>query len=167
VAGIVRLGNIVQAKIIPDGFSGVPQAGAFLKLLADMAGLWMWGLCLWFLLVSIGAHWTLLLRWRQSRGHRERHIIHFDMTWYSFVFPNTAMVTATQAVGKTLDARAIQVFGTVMACLLVLMWLFVFGMMIRAFLLKRLLWPALEKRPEMEIERTATARSTGRRTGEE
>jgi tellurite resistance protein TehA-like permease len=61
---------------------------------------------------------------------------------FSFVFPNTAMVTATQAIGKAFDASAIQVFGTVLACILIVVWIFVFGMMIRAFWLKRLLWPS-------------------------
>jgi hypothetical protein len=50
-------------------------------------------------------------------------------------------VTATQAIGKSFSSGAIQIFGTVVAGLLVLVWIFVFFMMIRAFFLKRLLWP--------------------------
>jgi tellurite resistance protein TehA-like permease len=123
---------------MPDGYMGSASAGFFFKLLADVAGLWMWGLCFWFLLVSVGAHWQVM-RWR----HPEHHI-HFDMTWFSFVFPNTAMVTATQAVGKTFEAGAIQIFGTVMGVMLVVVWIFVFGMMVRALWCKRLLWPGIE-----------------------
>jgi tellurite resistance protein TehA-like permease len=117
---------------------GNASAGFFFKLLADFAGLWMWGLCLWFFIVSVGAHWQVI-RWK----HPEHHI-HFDMTWYSFVFPNTAMIVATQAIGKTLEARAIQIFGTVMGVLCVVVWIFVIGMMVRAFWLKRLLWPDID-----------------------
>jgi tellurite resistance protein TehA-like permease len=157
----VHLGNVVSTKIMPDGYMGNASAGFFLKLLADLAGLWMWGLCLWFFIVSVGAHWQVIFHW----GHPEHHI-HFDMTWYSFVFPNTAMITATQAVGKTFEVRAIQILGTAMTVLLVLVWFFVFGMMLRAFFLQKLLWPDLDAtRKEMErvptvIEKTPTAQSS-------
>lgn len=51
------------------------------------------------------------------------------------------MITATQAIGRTFDSHPIQIFGTALAVMLVVVWIFVFGMMIRAFVLKRLLWP--------------------------
>ena len=63
------------------------------------------------------------------------------MTWYSFVFPNTALVTATFAVGKVLPAHAIQIIGCVMTVGLVVVWVGVVGMMFRAVLLKQILWP--------------------------
>lgn len=63
------------------------------------------------------------------------------MTWFSFVFPNTALVTATFAVGKAFGSRAIQTIGCVMAPILILVWFFVFGMMIWAIFLKQILWP--------------------------
>jgi hypothetical protein len=90
------------------------------------------------------------------------------MTWYSFVFPNTAMVTATQAIGKTFEARSIQIFGTVMGVLLVVVWPFVFGMMARAFRRKRLLWPGIDgSHKELEeitaLAERATAEGGGRR----
>ncbi|PVH81769.1 hypothetical protein DL98DRAFT_587086 [Cadophora sp. DSE1049] len=61
--------------------------------------------------------------------------------WFSFIFPNTALVTATFAVANSLDSRALRIFGTVLAVLLVIMWIYVFGMMIRAIALKRILYP--------------------------
>jgi tellurite resistance protein TehA-like permease len=156
---MVHLGNIVTAKLLPDGYMGNASVGTFLKLLADLAGLWMWGLCVWFFLVSVGAHWQVM---------RGRHAAQFDMTWYSFVFPNTAMVTATQAVGRTFGVAAIQILGTVLAVLLVLVWFFVFGMMIRAFWLRRLLWPdGIDGRGrEMKSDKSAaTAQASGMRRG--
>jgi len=64
------------------------------------------------------------------------------MTWYSFVFPNTALTTATFAVDMALNGnRGIQVFGCVLAVGTILTWFFVFGMMIRAVLTKQILWP--------------------------
>ncbi|KAE8448927.1 hypothetical protein EG329_008723 [Mollisiaceae sp. DMI_Dod_QoI] len=136
VAGIVHLGNTVIPKVMPDGFQGHADAAFIIKLLSDLAGLWMWGLCLWFFLVSVGAHWQLM----QPRN--PKHHIQFDMTWFSFVFPNTALVTATQALGKSLDSNGLKIFGVVFSVILIGVWIFVFGMMIRALYLRRLLWPA-------------------------
>jgi len=65
----------------------------------------------------------------------------FSMTWYSFVFPNTALVTATFAFGKAFNSTAIQIVGCVMTVILIIVWIFVFAMMIRAILLKQILWP--------------------------
>lgn len=147
---------------MPDGYMGNASAGFFLKLLADVLGLWMWGLCLWFFLVSVGAHLQVMRRKQAGRKVR------FDMTWYSFVFPNTAMITATQAVGNAFDARAIQILGTVMAVLLVLVWAFVFGTMLRALWLRKLLWPEgdhdeLEKIPTVVEKMPAGQSSAARR----
>jgi tellurite resistance protein TehA-like permease len=135
VAGIVHLGNTIILKIMPNGYMGDPRAAYVLKLLSSFTGLWLWGLCLWFFIVSVGAHWQLM------RPNDPEHHIQFDMTWYSFVFPNTALITATQAIGKAFESRPIEYLGTVMAALLVLVWIFVFVMMLRALWLNRLLWP--------------------------
>ena len=62
-------------------------------------------------------------------------------TWYSYVFPNTALVTSTFAIGKVFDSGVIQIIGCVMTVILILTWFFVVGMMIRAIRLKQILWP--------------------------
>lgn len=61
---------------MPEGFGGEPRAAFFLKLVADLTGLWLWGLCLWFFIVSVGAHWQLM------RVNHPGHHIEFDMTWF-------------------------------------------------------------------------------------
>jgi tellurite resistance protein TehA-like permease len=88
-------------------------------------------LAVWFFVISVAAHWSCI----------ERKSLTFAMTWYSFVFPNTALITATFAVGKAFDCYSIQVIGCVMTCFLILVWMFVFTMMIRAIILKQILWP--------------------------
>ena len=65
----------------------------------------------------------------------------FSMTSFSFVFLNTALVTATFAVGKAFHFHALQVIGCVMTCLLITMWAFVVSMTIRAVFLHQILWP--------------------------
>lgn len=49
--------------------------------------------------------------------------------------------TATFAVGKALNNTPIKILGCVMTCLLICVWMFVFGMMIRAVACKQILWP--------------------------
>lgn len=88
-------------------------------------------LAVWFLFVSVGAHWSCMSKARMP----------FAVTWYSFVFPNTALVTATFDVGKAFGSKAIQVVGCVLTVILVMVWIFVFVMMIRAIVLKQILWP--------------------------
>ena len=135
VAGIVHLGNTLMTKVLPNGFEGHPDTAFYLKLMADLNGIWLWGLCLWSFIVSVGAHWQVM------RPNDPEHHIQFDMTWYSFVFPNTALVTATQAIAKTFESNAIRLFGTILTGMLLVLWAFVFAMMLRALFLKRLLWP--------------------------
>ncbi|CZT12616.1 hypothetical protein WAI453_005611 [Rhynchosporium graminicola] len=136
VAGLVLLGNSGMSKIMPNDHFGNDNAEFIIELISLLVGLWLWGLCLWFFLVSVGAHWQIV-----KPDPRQKHIIHFDMTWFSFIFPNTALVTATFAIANALHSRALRIFGTVLAGLLVLAWMYVFGRMIRAVWLRRILWP--------------------------
>lgn len=132
ISGIVGMGHLLPS-IVPDTFMGNGQlAGQVSMMAANWVGLWLWGLALWFFLVSVGAHFSAATHGRML----------FSMTWYSFIFPNTALTTATFAVAKALDYNhAIQILGLVMTVCLILMWFFVFFMMIRAVILKQILWP--------------------------
>ncbi|KAK4132899.1 C4-dicarboxylate transporter/malic acid transport protein [Trichocladium antarcticum] len=138
-AGIVQLGTLAPA-VIPPVFLGVEQqhAAPILRLLAGMAGLWLWGLSVWFFLVSVGSL-TKYLR----REHRSK--LRFQMTWFSFVFPNTALVTATEALGMAFDSPGLKVFGCVLAGCLVVVWVLVFTQMLKCLWRRELLWPKEEE----------------------
>jgi len=97
-----------------------------------MVGLWLWGLSFWFFLVSVGSLWKYV---------KPETNMPFRMTWWSFVFPNTALVTATAALGKAFDNRGLKTFACVMAAGLIIVWTFVFITMLRRFNKKELLWP--------------------------
>ncbi len=132
VAGVIGMAEGTE-RAFPEGFMGDPHLAAMiLKVVASWTMLWVWGLAIWFFIISVGAHWTCL-----SKGHS----MTFTMTWFSYVFPNTALITATFAIGRAFNSRAIQIAGCVLTPLLILMWFFVFGMMIRAISLKQILWP--------------------------
>lgn len=77
--------------------------------------------------------------------HNHRHLHHakipFAMTWYSYIFPQTALITATFRIADAFAIHELKILGCVMAGLLIAMWFFVMGMMIRAIILKQILWP--------------------------
>jgi tellurite resistance protein TehA-like permease len=131
VAGIVMLGNRAE-EIVPADFLGNTHAVFILRVLSVMVGVWLWGLSIWFFLVSTGSLWKYL---------KPDHRLPFQMTWFSFVFPNTALVTATLQLGRAFNSSALEVLGCVLAGCLVLVWLLVFGYMLRSLWQRELLWP--------------------------
>lgn len=100
------------------------------KIVGYWAGTWLWGLALIFFFIAVGAHWSVF-----------RHKNPFSMTWNSFIFPNTALTTATFAVAEAFNLKPLQIVGCVMTCLLILMWFFVCGSAVRAVVAKQILYP--------------------------
>ncbi|KAJ4354932.1 hypothetical protein N0V95_003398 [Ascochyta clinopodiicola] len=134
IAGIITMGQELP-KVVPPDFMGAGNgelAGKVGMIMANFMGLWLWGLALWFFFVSVGAHWSCARRGKMD----------FAMTWYSFVFPNTALTTATFAIARALDGNsAIRYVGCTMTIALILMWIFVVVMNVRAVLIHQILWP--------------------------
>ncbi|POR38133.1 hypothetical protein TPAR_01658, partial [Tolypocladium paradoxum] len=130
-AGIAQLGR--QAKtILPHDFLGAENAGDIIKVVSILVGLWLWGLSMWFFLVSVGSLWKYI---------RTGSSMPFQMTWWSFVFPNTALVTATEVMGDIFESKGIQLFGGIMTVALIVVWIGVFVTMIHCLRTKKLLWP--------------------------
>jgi len=88
-AGIVTLGS-QTAQIFPTNFMGTEHAVFILRLMAYMTGLWLYGLSIWFFLVSVGSLWKYV-------KPENRRKMPFQMTWFSFVFPNTALVRSVKS----------------------------------------------------------------------
>jgi len=91
---------------------------------------------MFWLLVSIGAHL--------------QHLVHnrfkFSLSWYSFIFPNTALTTATFAVATALDHnRGFAILGCIFTCMLVVVWLLVFGLTLVELGTGRLLDPPVDE----------------------
>ncbi|KAI1088719.1 voltage-dependent anion channel-domain-containing protein [Rostrohypoxylon terebratum] len=131
VAGIVSLGQQSQV-VIPDSFQGSTHSIIILRLLSTIIGIWLWGLSIWFFLVSAG---SLLKYVRPERK------MPFQMTWWSFVFPNTALVTATLALATALGSNGLRICGCVMAAILIFVWALVLVRMLRCLWNRELLWP--------------------------
>jgi hypothetical protein len=145
ITAFIQMGRELP-RVVDKDFMGEGMGefvGRVSMVLANWAGMWLWGLAIWLFLVSIGAHYSCTVRGK----------LDFAMTWYSFVFPNTALTTATfsmsyalhgdltEANGFSRGARPFQILGCIMTIALVILWFFVFGMMIRAVITKQILWP--------------------------
>ncbi len=81
-AGIAQLGN-QASQIFPHSFLGSETTVDIVRVVSILVGLWLWGLAMWFFLVSVGSLWKYA---------RSGSSLPFQMTWWSFVFPNTALV---------------------------------------------------------------------------
>jgi len=130
-AGVVALGRQVDI-ILPDDLDGRVYAIWSLRFLSIVLGLWLWGLSKWFFIVSVGSLHKYL---------RKEHALPFQMTWWSFVFPNTALCTATSALAKAFDNTGLKIYSCVMAAILIAVWCLVLIRMSKALWRHEVLYP--------------------------
>lgn len=130
------------ASCIPARFMGNGKlAGQVTKILAYWSGIWLWGLAIWFFFVSVGAHGSTLRNGGMS----------FAMTWYSWIFPNTALITATFAVAKALDGNyPIDILGCVLTCIITAGWGLISVKMVLAIVSRGILWPQRQEGRDKE-----------------
>ncbi|ROT43559.1 hypothetical protein SODALDRAFT_42114 [Sodiomyces alkalinus F11] len=131
MTGIVQLGNHADV-IIPQNFMGAEQAVPIVRIMSLLVGVWLWGVALWFFMVSVGSLWKYVKPDRKMP---------FMMTWWSFVFPNTALAAATAAMGSVFDNDGLKVLTAVKTACLVFVWAIVFVTMLRSLKNRTLLWP--------------------------
>ena len=88
-------------------------------------------LACWFFIVAVGAHISCI-------GHGR---LSFSLPFFSFIFPNTALINATFAIAKAFKCYALDIIGCVATVILILGWFIVFGMMLRAISKRQIFWP--------------------------
>ncbi|KAF4984669.1 hypothetical protein FZEAL_185 [Fusarium zealandicum] len=128
---VAQLGNQAES-IIPPDFLDTPQVASIIKVVCVLVSLWLWGLAMWFFIVCVGALWKYV---------RAGSSMPFQMTWWSFVFPNTALVTATGVMGTIFHSDGLHIFACVMTVAIVIVWIGVFARMVWGLKEKKLLWP--------------------------
>ncbi|QYT01349.1 hypothetical protein H0G86_008392 [Trichoderma simmonsii] len=128
---LAQLGSEAR-NILPANFLDTQNSADIIKIISILVALWFWGLSMWFFLVSMGSLWKYL---HTGKG------MPFQMTWWSFVFPNTALVTATEIMGNIFESRGLQLFGCAMTIALVIAWIAIFATMVACIKQKKLLWP--------------------------
>lgn len=83
IAGVVSMGQVLP-RVVPADFMGNGYlVGEISRICATWIGLWLWGLAIWFFIVSVGAHYSCV---------RDGSLT-FAMTWYSYIFPNTGRLS--------------------------------------------------------------------------
>ena len=132
VAGMISMAEGAERALPVDFFGNRQLVAMILRIVSAWASLWIWGLALWFFFISLGSHYSCI---------HKGHYLSFTMNWFSYIFPNTALITATFAIGRAFQSQAIQIIGCVLTPLLIITWFAVFAMMIRAIVLKQILWP--------------------------
>lgn len=109
-----------------------PLAAQILRLTASWTSLWLWGAAIWFFCIALVSN---------MQCFRREHHVPFAMTWFSFVFPQTALTTSTFAIARAFELFPLQIVGCAMTIMLVLVYLFVLSMMVRAVFRHDILWP--------------------------
>ena len=130
-AALINVSNSANIGIPANYMGNGALAAMVVRIVADWSALWLWGLAIWFFIISLGAQISCI-------GHGK---LTFAMTWFSFIFPNTALVTSTFAIGRAFQSHALQVIGCVLAVTLIIAYFAVCGAMVRAIMLKQILWP--------------------------
>lgn len=115
---------------------GTDQAVPIVRIMSVMAALWLWGLSLWFFLVSVGS------LYKYTKPDRS---MPFQMTWWSFVFPNTALITATESMAGAFDNNGLRILSAVMTGCLIIVWAVVLYAMLVSLKHRKLLWPKDDK----------------------
>ena len=156
VSALIQMGAHFPT-VVPDEFMGNGAlAGQVTKIIAYWAGLWLYGLAVWFFLVSTFAHWNCV------GGQR----LTFAMTWYAFVFPNTSLITSTFNVARALgENKPLQIIGCVLTGFMIVIWSFIIGLNIRAIALKQVLWPQNGEDSEAHIFMDEGRKRGGREDG--
>jgi C4-dicarboxylate transporter/malic acid transport protein len=134
IIGMANNLNVVFDRLPSGKYMNVESsmAASILQLVANWMSLWLWGLALWFFFVSLLAN---IVCFRKSAR------MPFAMTWFSFVFPQTALTTATFRVANAFEIQALRIIGCVMTVILICVWGLVVTRMVHAIYTKQILWP--------------------------
>ncbi|SSB97085.1 C4-dicarboxylate transporter/malic acid transport protein [Pseudomonas sp. 43mfcvi1.1] len=109
--GMLLLGSDAPLIFAANGFPGVGEIAAGLGL---VAGITLWGLGLWWMLMA------LLITARYLRAG-----IPFNLGWWGFTFPLGVYALTTLKLADLLGLEFFRVFGCVLVVMLVVMWLIV------------------------------------------
>jgi tellurite resistance protein TehA-like permease len=131
--GVIQFGSLASKAIPMMAVGNSDTVSLIVRVLAYSVGVCLWGVTMWFFILSVGGQWRLVCV-KESR-------IHFDVSLYAFIFPNSALTSSTHAVGKAFDWYPVQIMGCVMATALIAAWLLVSSKVVWAIWRRKILWP--------------------------
>ncbi len=118
------------SSILPSDFLGNTSAvptGDLLKVIGSICGIFLWLLGFWFFALT-----TVAII-------QDCKKMSFNLTWWAFIFPNAGLTLALIQIGKVLDSPGINAVTSAMTILLVIAWLIV------AILHLKAVWTFLNK----------------------
>lgn len=118
-------------------FGTSTPVGDILRILGITAGIFLWLLTFWFFSVTV---------WSIVSGITE---MEFSLTWWAFIFPNGGFTLATIQLGEALDSHPMKVLASIMTALLVLAWVVIACLCVKAFLQKQVMWPGRDDDKEL------------------
>jgi C4-dicarboxylate transporter/malic acid transport protein len=129
------LALIGMSKGLPDNFdfdsNGVMDIN-IVRQVAVLAGVYLWGLALWWFGVALVA--VLMKR-----------PVYFHLGWWAGVFPNTGFTLATITLGKAINSDVVLKFSVFMSICLLLAYSFVLFHHIRAVLVQDIMYPGRDE----------------------
>lgn len=130
---------IDMAKAVPHDYSyfqTFPTAVETVQTMATFVAIFLWSLSFWFFCISLVA---CLFAIGQMR---------FRLTWWSFVFPNVGFTIATITIGEQLQSEGIKWVGSVMTCIIVVVYLCVLFCHARAVYRRKVMYPGRDENIE-------------------
>ncbi|KAH9223560.1 voltage-dependent anion channel-domain-containing protein [Leptodontidium sp. 2 PMI_412] len=146
--GVIQLGTLASKAIPVTKVGSAETVSVIVRVLAYAVGLVIWGFAIWFFVLSVFGQWRLLRLRRRRRSNSgiqsesKSTRIKFDVTFFAYVFPNSALVSATHMVGQAFENDVVEILGTVLGVSLIVVWIVVFGKTVWGVWRRRLLWPA-------------------------
>jgi len=129
------LALIGMANALPPDFEiqgdGFIEAG-MIRTLALLCAVFLYALAMWFFMISLVA----VLHSRPK---------FFHCGWWAMVFPNTGFTIATISIGGALRSEGVLFAGNIMTIGIVIMWIFVLTMHIRAVWFSDIMYPGRDE----------------------
>jgi len=143
-AALVSLGN-VASTVIPAGWLSVNTVavGDIVKIVAVMAGIFLWLVAFWFFALSSVA---------VAAGAFGKQKMGFTLNWWAFIFPNAGMTLAAINIGNVLQSDGVKAVTSAMTVLLVVAWLVVAVCNVHAVVNRIILWEGKDEDEGMHLD---------------
>ena len=110
-AGLLTLGKQAMSALPPDflGVTSLP-VGELWYAVAVPAALFLWLIAIWFSALSTVSVFHSIKK------------MSFALQWWSFIFPNVGLATATIRIGEALNSKPIKIAGSVVTVIMIPLW---------------------------------------------
>jgi C4-dicarboxylate transporter/malic acid transport protein len=123
---LIGMANAFPQNTTYFGENG-PATTNTLRLLATMVAIFIWSLAFWFFCIALIAILAVAKE------------VTFHLNWWAFIFPNVGFTIATIKIGSMFSSTGVGWVGSVMTICLVVTYLFVFVMCVRAVVTRQIL----------------------------